>query len=77
MRVYPARVLRLLCCSGWIDTCENLLIGPGAADPMSPEEVTCLKSEAKAQADAELLEEAMREAMRAAQLCRGVLAVQG
>ena len=74
-RVYPARVLRLLCRSGWIDTCENLLIRPGAADPMSPGEVACLESEAIARADAEVLEEATREAL-AAQLCRGVLAVR-
>ena len=74
-RVYPARVLRLLCRSGWIDTCENLLIRPGAADPMSPGEVACLESEAIARADAEVLEEATRGAL-AAQLCRGVLAVR-
>ena len=74
-RVYPARVLRLLCRSGWIDTCENLLIRPGAADPMSPGEVACLESEAIARADAEVLEEATREAL-AAQLRRGVLAVR-
>ena len=61
--------------SGWIDTCENLLIRPGAADPMSPGEVACLESEAIARADAEVLEEATRGAL-AAQLCRGVLAVR-
>ena len=33
IRQHPAKVMQMLCWSGWLDDNENLLIRPGAADP--------------------------------------------